>query len=68
VTGDLSDTPEAHRAKESGLVACPGCGHDLEYSHRDGCRMVECPCRARWTVRRIEELRRAYGLVGRWYD
>jgi hypothetical protein len=52
----------------SGLVACARCGHSLEYDHRDGCRMVQCPCRARWTVRQIEELRRAYGLVGRWYD
>jgi hypothetical protein len=68
VNGDPSDTPEARRAKESGLVACARCGHSLEYDHRDGCRMVQCPCRARWTVRQIEELRRAYRLVGRWYD
>lgn len=68
MSDDPADTPEAHRARETGFVACPACGHNLEYLHRKGCRIVACVCRQNWTVREIEALRRRYGLVGRWYD
>jgi len=43
-------------------VECSECGHPLERHGLGGCDGEECPCRVRWTVREIQEARRAEGL------
>jgi hypothetical protein len=63
-----SPDPRARLADNGRHVVCTSCGHGLELDHRTGCRLVVCDCLAHWTVREIESVRRAYGLVGRWYD